>query len=243
MVTLHIIVKLICAHLCADFLFQTDVINEGKRKSGVTGFGFQLLHSSIHAIISYLFVAEWSCWLIPFVIFVTHLMIDLIKCKFGESSFRIFIIDQLSHLVVILVLWFSLFVRGTELSSLGVFCTTKLWVVIMSYILMLKPSSVLLGLFLNKWTPTSTNTQSLPNAGQWIGYLERMLILTFVFTGSMEGVGFLLAAKSVFRFGELNKAKEIRTTEYVLIGTLASFTIAILTGMAVKKIIGCGLVV
>lgn len=59
----------------------------------------------------------------------------------------------------------------------------------------------------------------------------------FVLIGSIEGVGFLLAAKSVFRFGELNKAKEIRTTEYVLIGTLASFTIAILTGIAVSHLI------
>lgn len=40
-----------------------------------------------------------------------------------------------------------------------------------------------------------------------------------------------LAAKSIFRFGELSKSKEIKTTEYVLIGTLASFTIAILTGL------------
>lgn len=62
------------------------------------------------------------------------------------------------------------------------------------------------------------------------------LILTFVLVGSFEGVGFLLAAKSVFRFGELNKAKEIRTTEYVLIGTFASFTIAILTGIALSRI-------
>ena len=58
---------------------------------------------------------------------------------------------------------------------------------------------------------------------------------SFVLIGNIESVGFLLAAKSVFRFGELNKAKEIRTTEYVLIGTLASFTIAILTGLAVSR--------
>lgn len=72
--------------------------------------------------------------------------------------------------------------------------------------------------------------KGLPNAGKWIGYLERILILTFVFTSNIEGVGFLLAAKSVFRFGELSKAKDIKTTEYVLIGTFTSFTIAILLG-------------
>lgn len=52
----------------------------------------------------------------------------------------------------------------------------------------------------------------------------------------IEGVGSLFAAKSVFRFGELNKAKEIRTTEYVLIRTIASFTIAFITGIVMHKL-------
>ena len=132
---------------------------------------------------------------------------------------------------------FFLYGEKIELSCMACHCSSKVWFVGMAYILMLKPSSILLGLFLDKWTPASPNTQSLPNAGQWIGYIERVLILTFVLIGSMEGVGFLLAAKSVFRFGELNKAKEIRTTEYVLIGTLASFTIAILAGIAVSRVL------
>ncbi len=51
----------------------------------------------------------------------------------------------------------------------------------------------------------------------------------------MEAVGFLLAAKSIFRFGELNKAKEIKVTEYVLIGTFASFTIAVVIGIILHK--------
>ena len=55
--------------------------------------------------------------------------------------------------------------------------------------------------------------------------------------GCMEGIGFLLAAKSVFRFGELTKAKEVKITEYVLIGALSSFTIAILTGAVALKVL------
>lgn len=78
----------------------------------------------------------------------------------------------------------------------------------------------------------------MPNAGKWIGYLERILILTFIFTHNIEGIGFLLAAKSVFRFGELNKAKDIKITEYVLIGTFASFTIAILIGFGINWLLG-----
>lgn len=232
-----ILVKLLCAHLCADFIFQTDDINSGKRKLGMRGIGYQLLHSMIHSVIVYLFLAEWSCWLIPVVIFVTHFVIDMIKCKFGDSSLHTFVFDQLSHMAVIGVLWFVLFGSSIDSVCFENFCSMKVWSIATAFILMLKPSSVLLGLFLNKWTPASTNTQSLPNAGQWIGYIERVLILSFVLIGSIEGIGFLLAAKSVFRFGELQKAKEIRTTEYVLIGTLASFTIAILTGIAVLQLI------
>ena len=232
-----ILVKLLCAHLCSDFLFQTDGINEGKRKSGVKGLCYQLLHSAIHSLAAYLFVADWSCWLIPAILFAAHFIIDLIKCKFCKDSLRTFLIDQLCHIVVIGALWFILFGGNLQVSSLDDASISRIWVIAVGYILMLKPSSILLGLFLNKWTPASSNSLSLPNAGQWIGYIERILILTFVLIGSIEGVGFLLAAKSVFRFGELNKAKEIRTTEYVLIGTLASFTIAILTGITISHII------
>jgi hypothetical protein len=67
--------------------------------------------------------------------------------------------------------------------------------------------------------------------------LERSFILLFILTNHWEAIGFLLTAKSVFRFGDLNEAKEIKLTEYVLIGTLISFGIAILTGVAVQEII------
>ena len=140
-------------------------------------------------------------------------------------------------MAVILLLWLAFFSDGFDWSLLRAADSAAVWVTAMAYLLMLRPSSIFLSLFLDKWTPTSATSQSLPNAGKLIGYIERVLILTFVLAGSVEGVGFLLAAKSVFRFGELNKAKEIRTTEYVLIGTLASFSIAILTGLAVLRMV------
>lgn len=237
MESLVVPVKLICAHLCADFIFQPDCINEGKRKSGLTGIGYQILHSAIHALAAYLFVADWTCLLIPSVIFASHFVIDFIKCRSKDCSLRIFLIDQFCHLAVIGILWYVLFCESADLLSyLSGLCSLRIWILATAYILMLKPSSILLNLFLRKWVPpASSNGQSLPNAGQWIGYIERILILTFILIDSIEGVGFLLAAKSVFRFGELSKAKEIRTTEYVLIGTLASFTIAILVGIVVSR--------
>ena len=68
---------------------------------------------------------------------------------------------------------------------------------------------------------------SLANAGSYIGFLERLFIFVFIVTNHWEGVGFLLAAKSVFRFGDLKEAHDRRLTEYILIGTLISFGLAI----------------
>ncbi len=76
--------------------------------------------------------------------------------------------------------------------------------------------------------------KGLPNAGQLIGQLERFLIVLFVITGNVTGVGFLLTAKSVFRYGDIKDDDTQRRTEYYLIGSLASFTFAIVVGFAAR---------
>ena len=78
------------------------------------------------------------------------------------------------------------------------------------------------------------NTGDLPNAGKLIGNVERFLSLLFVLLGQYEAVGFIIAAKSILRFAEGDKAK----SEYVLIGTLLSFSIAIFVGVAIKLYYG-----
>lgn len=187
-----------------------------------------------------LFVAEWRNWIIPLVIFVSHTLMDYIKVECMKKDVTSFIIDQLVHITIIVVLW-SLLFGNSEYLCQEFFRTEwndmNIWTVITAYLLILKPTSVFLSLFIRRWTPSETTENSLPNAGEWIGYFERILILTFILTGTPESIGFLLAAKSIFRFGELSKAQEIKTTEYVMIGTLASFTIAILIGFAVLQFI------
>jgi hypothetical protein len=63
--------------------------------------------------------------------------------------------------------------------------------------------------------------------------MERLFVFTFVVMGRWEGIGFLMAAKSIFRFGDLKEAKDRKLTEYILIGTLLSFGIAMALGVAV----------
>ncbi len=216
--------------IIGDFFLQTDTICEGKNSKGFRRLIYLAIHSGINAALAYLLVGMWECWLIPIVVFVTHYIIDYVKSCVNSKDTWVFIIDQLAHVTVIVLLW--AWITDTQLCLNGDWLSDyRIWVV-------LKPSSILLGTFIAKWTPKENDKNSLPNAGSWIGYLERILILTFMLVGCMEGIGFLLAAKSVFRFGELTKAREVKITEYVMIGTLSSFTIAILLGAVAVKVLG-----
>ena len=240
MMNILLLLKLLSSHVIADFFLQFDWLCKGKRKEGMRGIAFQAIHALIHAACAYLLVGDWGGWIIPLVIFITHFIIDIAKVKWFPTSTIAFLIDQLAHIAVLIGLWWALYVN----QSIGmtwvndVAQSSTFWAILIGYMLMLKPSSLLISMFIRGWTPSNgMQTQGMPNAGKWIGYIERVLILTFVITGNIEGVGFLLAAKSIFRFGDLNKAREIKITEYVLLGTLASFSIALLTGFAINMYI------
>ncbi len=232
-----ILIKLLVAHLFGDFFLQTDAICMGKNSSGVRRLSYLAIHSGINAVLAYLLVGMWHCWQIPTLVFITHYVIDYIKSSLNNGSTWVFVIDQLAHVTVIVLLWS--WITGSQLCLSGDWLSDyRVWVVAVCYLLALKPSSILLSSFIAKWAPTENEKKSLPNAGAWIGYFERVLILTFMLLGCMEGIGFLLAAKSIFRFGELTKAREVKITEYVMIGTLSSFTIAILLGALALKVLG-----
>lgn len=75
--------------------------------------------------------------------------------------------------------------------------------------------------------------EGLENGGKHIGWLERFLTLLLILIGQPSGIGFLIAAKSVLRFGEIKEAKHRKLAEYIIIGTFLSFgwalTIAVFT--------------
>ena len=244
---ISILIKLIAAHLIGDFIFQSDKIcemkynkNLPKRLSGLA------VHSGIQAIRSYLFIAEWQLWIVPLVIFASHFIIDFIKVACQGKRLPALIADQIAHYAVIFGLTWFLSIKGYS-NIVNSYFSLSFWTILTSYIAILVPTSVLIKSFIeyegwmpDQSLPSETDAQpeeslkGLPNAGKWIGYLERILILTFIYTNNIEGIGFLLAAKSVFRFGELNRSRDIRVTEYVLIGTFVSFTIAVVIGFGVK---------
>lgn len=85
------------------------------------------------------------------------------------------------------------------------------------------------------WQPKSIEGGT--NAGMYIGIVERLLILIFILFAQWQAVGFLLTAKSVFRFKDIQDGKDRKITEYILPGTLVSYGIAILIGIIVINLI------
>jgi len=77
-------------------------------------------------------------------------------------------------------------------------------------------------------------SDSRMNAGRVIGYLERAIIVILVRCNQASGVGFVLAAKSVARFKELEGDREF--AEVYLIGTLMSTAIALGVPLLFEKI-------
>lgn len=86
----------------------------------------------------------------------------------------------------------------------------------------------------NSKNVTNKNGKGDENAGEWIGILERIITLTFVFTNSYTAIAFALTAKSIARFKELEN-KDF--AEYYLLGTSSSVVLAVLAGMVVEIIL------
>ncbi|WP_336622731.1 hypothetical protein [Wenyingzhuangia sp. 2_MG-2023] len=91
---------------------------------------------------------------------------------------------------------------------------------------------------MSKWELEEDNSDdSLQNAGMYIGILERLFVFSFIILNQWSAIGLLIAAKSVFRFGDLSRAKDRKLTEYMLIGSLVSFGLSILIGLLYKYLI------
>ena len=112
----------------------------------------------------------------------------------------------------------------------------KIFCIIASYIVALFPAGWGINSFLSRYESEIEMGEGLKNAGKYIGWLERFLIVTFVWAGEISAIGFIIAAKSVFRFGEIKGKENRKLAEYILIGTLASFSLALATAYLSKWI-------
>ncbi len=169
------------------------------------------------------------------------LMVGLVNLLFDKKDKPTsLLIAQLIQITVIfsVVHLHNGFIKSYNLTELlGDFFHSEnhLWYII-AYLLCLGPANVLIKLLLKTQDliPTkSENEDSLLRAGRFIGNIERLITITLVFNNQYEAIGLFIAAKSLIRIKDGDKA----TSEYVLVGTLLSFGIAIVIGLIVRKIL------
>ncbi|WP_395973535.1 DUF3307 domain-containing protein [Chryseobacterium cucumeris] len=230
-----IFIKLILAHLLGDFILQPNSWVADKENHKLKS-KFLYLHILIHTILSLVFLWGLQLWWVAVLVGITHFMIDASKLIFQnvKTKKRWFFIDQLLHVSVIAEVSFYF-----QEFSFGFVQNQEFLKVIMAALFLTTPASIFIKTLLSSWTPApdgpnTIQTESLSSAGKYIGILERLLVFTFIMVNHWEGVGFMVAAKSVFRFSDLAQAKQRKLTEYVLIGTLLSFGLAVLTGIIIK---------
>ena len=229
--SLHLIIALVAAHLLADFVFQSKRMAERKRNPLVL-----FAHAGVAGALAYLLTGAWRVWEIPVVIAVTHGLIDFIKVRLNRKGLLLFTIDQIAHVAVIVVLarWLQLapFVLhwvarfGDRVSSMLIVMSGAITVTVVSGV-------VVENFVKSLQTPESgVGNSGFPTGGARIGQLERILVFILFLIGQPGAIGFLVAAKSILRFGELKEDR--REAEYVIIGTMWSLVCALLVTLATR---------
>ncbi|MCD4708370.1 MAG: hypothetical protein K8S62_11620 [Candidatus Sabulitectum sp.] len=222
---LKLFIVLIAGYAIADFLVCTHRIQAITEK-----YQFSIVSSAIHAIITYAVLQVWLCWQIPLLIFLIHFLIDLLIHHRSADSTAAFIVCKSTHIVGLFAA--SLLLAGTGWITGFTGTGYLLLVQVAGFIGTVQGSGQLIDRFTSKIKETNNLViNGLAGGGKLIGELERMLIFLFIFIGYPAGIGFLVAAKSILRFEE---AKKQKLAEYVLIGTLLSFSMAIV-GASVTK--------
>lgn len=232
-----VLLKLIIAHLVGDFLLQPVSWVRAKEQRKLQAWQLYA-HALIHGLLAIIIMWDWHFLPWAGLIFFVHLLIDSGKSLLQNQRNQrwLFFVDQLFHFISIYVIWLwyeNIYVSFSFLKN------EKILLLIALLVLLTRPASISIKIFISKWTPDTEagdDRLSLESAGQYIGILERMLVFIFMIANEWQAVGFLLAAKSVFRFGNLKEAQDRKLTEYILIGTLVSFGLAVLAGMGYRLI-------
>lgn len=221
-------VSLLLAHLVGDFVFQTDSLCKQKREKKA-GSWFLYVHAIVITLLSWLALWDLRLWYVALVIGISHLLIDMGKAYVKKDNVWVFVLDQVFHiLLLVAAALLSVNRFGWITPDWLTQPVQKAGIIAVAALLCWKPANLFIKEVL-KYNRVSfpADDSSTFHAGKLIGTIERWLILVFILLGRYEVIGFLIAAKSIIRFGNDNRNE----TEYFLAGTLLSIAIAV----------GCGL--
>ena len=229
--------QLFLAHILGDFVFQPDgwvKDKEHKKHKSV----YLYVHVLIHALLLLIILGFNLKYLTGMgLIVASHLIFDLVKLHLNHriNTRILFFADQLAHLLVIAGVVYLYQPYSIDFDLLY---STKWLLLISALISVTFVTSVIMKILVSKWDLSDEDSNSsLPKAGKYIGILERLFVFGFVVLNQWQALGFLLAAKSIFRFGDLSRSRDRKLTEYILIGTLLSFGFALIIAISYRFLV------
>ena len=220
---------LLLGHILGDFYFQSNKMAENKNEGIRWLFAHGIVYTLCMAVVLFAGIVRSDNLLLILVLTsLMHFIIDYFK-RFLDFK-RIFSIDQLAHILSLIVIW-NIWGDGLILKDWTFFQISYLQntvlLIILGILIILKPIGILVAQgdiwdFTQNKTPPNDAQQ---NAGRMIGYLERIIIFFLILNGEYSAIAFVMAAKTVARFPEIKEGSEGRSqAEYYLIGTLISIT-------------------
>lgn len=219
---------LLLAHAAADFLFQTKGMAGTQRRPATI-----LLQGVIYLLAAQATLGRVDAWEV-LALAAAYTAINIVTAFALPARLWAFFLDQAAHVGALLVIalvspglfaggaWSGLpWLPGTMMLAAGAIIATV-------------AGGQAIALLVDPWDK-STLPEGLPNGGRLIGLLERGIIYLLIIVGQPAGIGFLIAAKSVLRFE--TASQDQRAGEYVIVGTLASFGWAMVTGWAIMSLL------
>jgi hypothetical protein len=242
-----ILLVFLIAHFIGDYIFQSKEMAEKKRWLNAE----LIKHSGIYTFVVaaiLLCSVDMPKTIFPIIIVsVMHFVVDSICIKLKEGrtptiQFMIYAIDQAVHIIVILIVVFPAFDLNNQIAGVldqlinrfGTNAVNNCEVYILIYLLMLNPAAITIKRLLLIVSNQNEKDEGIKNVGYLIGILERVIATTLVLQNQFAAIGFILAAKSIARYKQLEHPPFV---EKYLVGTLASLTIAIIVTLALAKVL------
>jgi len=228
-----VLIFIFMGHVLGDFYFQTDKMVQERR----TQYQAVIKHGVIYTLVmlfslvigvSNVLDSIGLCILTG----IFHLGIDSAKYLYEKKwkeknpwiTKHIFEIDQVIHLFTIIIAWLilgrNLVVRDLFILEIGELPILPV-VFVFGILCILRPVGIWISESdLRKYNVQKDDAKDIKHAGRIIGYWERVIVLILLLYEQFGAIGFVLTAKSVARFKEIEKNQEL--AEYYLIGTLMS---------------------
>lgn len=229
-------IKLFLAHILGDFVLQPDSWVKNKMQHKQRSI-WLYIHVLVHlGCLLILLAFDLRYWPGILIIIISHYIIDLAKLH-AEGKLKagiLFALDQGAHIAVLSGV---IYIYHPFKISLQLVYSTSFLLFILAIFFVTFVTAIIIKNILGNWRFIEQGrNESLKDAGKYIGMLERLFIFVFVLLNQYQAIGFLIAAKSIFRFSDLSKAKDRKLTEYILVGTLLSIILAIFVAFAYQYV-------